>query len=358
MLKPPVPPDEPARLATLRELKLLDTPAEERFDRITRVASKLFEVPIALISLVDADRQWFKSCVGISVSETPREISFCAHAIMSDEIFYVPDTHKDERFSDNPLVTGEPFIRFYAGYALDGPDGRKVATLCIIDQRPRELKPEDFSLLRDLGQWAEMELSAIQFLRNELSLYKEKLAHIEQTSFEFLEGLPVGVFVLDASGNPYYANQTAQQLLGKGVAPGALPQDLAETYHVYIAGTDHEYPAERMPVVRALSGRSTVVEDMEIRKSNENLQVQVWATPIFHKGAVAYAIAAFQDITERKRTERRLAAQHAVTRVLAEAETLTEATPGILQAICGSVGWQVAAIWTVDDQASVLRCVD
>src|SRR3989304_6783290 len=139
MLRPPIPEEERARLSTLRELKILDTPAEERFDRITRIASRLFDVPIAVISLVDADRQWFKSCVGLSITETPREISFCAHAIMSDEIMYVSDTHADERFSDNPLVIGEPFIRFYAGCPLPGPDGRSLGTLCIVDRRPREL---------------------------------------------------------------------------------------------------------------------------------------------------------------------------------------------------------------------------
>ncbi len=109
--------NEEARLASLHSLDILDTPPEERFDRITRVAAELFGVPIALISLVDSDRQWFKSCYGIKATETPRDISFCAHAILGNDIFYVPDTKRDPRFADNPLAN-EQNIRFYAGMPL------------------------------------------------------------------------------------------------------------------------------------------------------------------------------------------------------------------------------------------------
>src|SRR5262245_34570540 len=116
-------PNEQERLTTLYKLNLLDTPSEERFDRITRIAARLFNSPIALISLIDFNRQWFKSCFGFNVTETPREISFCAHAILDDEVLVIRDTLNDPRFVDNPFVVGEPYIRFYAGqplYALDG----------------------------------------------------------------------------------------------------------------------------------------------------------------------------------------------------------------------------------------------
>ena len=118
MIKPPTPVDELMRLETLRNLKILDTESEERFDRVTRLARRVFGTPIALVSLVDNDRQWFKSRQGIEVSETSREISFCGHAILDDEVMVVRDAHDDERFADNPLVTSDPSIRFYAGYPL------------------------------------------------------------------------------------------------------------------------------------------------------------------------------------------------------------------------------------------------
>ena len=162
MQAPEQPENERARLATLRKLDILDSAPEERFDRLTRLAKRLFGVPIALISLVDADRQWFKSCIGLPVRETERDISFCGHAIRQDDVLLVPDALADSRFADNPLVTGPPGIRFYAGYPLTVPNGSKLGTLCVIDNRPRSMDAEDLGLLRDLARMAEQELSGIQ----------------------------------------------------------------------------------------------------------------------------------------------------------------------------------------------------
>jgi len=133
----PLPPDEPARLAALARYRVLDTQAEAAFDRLTTLASRLFHVPIALVSLVDSDRQWFKARLGIGVPETPRDVAFCAHAILADGVCLVPDTRQDKRFAGNPLVVGEPRIRFYAGAPLVTPDGHRLGTLCIIDTVPR-----------------------------------------------------------------------------------------------------------------------------------------------------------------------------------------------------------------------------
>ena len=159
---PDTPQDEEARLKTLRSLNVLDTPSEERFDRLTRLAKRMFDVPIALVSLVDENRQWFKSCIGLNVSETPRDISFCGHAILGNEIFIIPDATEDERFSDNPLVLNEPYIRFYAGCPLRYLDGSMLGTLCIIDTEPRVLNKEDLDALKDLAELAEHELMAVQ----------------------------------------------------------------------------------------------------------------------------------------------------------------------------------------------------
>jgi len=358
MLKPPLHPDETARLASLRALSILDTPAEERFDRITRVTAHLFDVPMALISLVDTDRQWFKSCQGVSVSETPREISFCAHAILGDHVFYVADTHADSRFADNPLVTRDPFLRFYAGYPISGPGGHKIGTLCIMDRKPRAMGESDFVLLRDLAEWAHLELTGVQILRNEIVKQTEQLHETEATFFNLMEGLPVGVFVLTGDGRPYYVNQTGQQIWGKGVAPNATPEDVANVYPLYIAGTNTEYPVERRPSIRALEGKSTTVDDIEIHHPGEIIHIQAWGTPVYHNGKITHAVVAFQDITEQKRSQRRLAVQNAVTAVLSDSESLEEATPRILEAICNSMKWPVGAIWKLDETDNVLRCVD
>ena len=153
--------DETNRLAQLRSLALLDTDSEERFDRVTRLAQRLFGVPIALVSFVDADRQWFKSRQGLDVQETPRESSFCAHAILGDEVMQVEDATTDPRFAENPLVLGAPEIRFYAGAPIEGPGGAKLGTLCIIDREPRELSASDMKLLQDLAEMVEREIAAV-----------------------------------------------------------------------------------------------------------------------------------------------------------------------------------------------------
>lgn len=143
-------------------MAILDTPPEERFDRVTRMARRLFGVPIALISLVDENRQWFKSCFGLDVSETERRISFCAHAILLDGALVIEDALQDERFADNPLVTGEPHIRFYAGQPLRTMSGKAVGTLCIIDREPRTFGEEDVAMLSDLAAMVEREIMAVQ----------------------------------------------------------------------------------------------------------------------------------------------------------------------------------------------------
>lgn len=154
--------DEKNRLESLRALKILDTASEERFDRLTRLAQYMFNVPIAVVSLVDEDRQWFKSACGLDVSETSREISFCGHAILGDEPLIVHDATKDERFFDNPLVTGSLGIRFYAGIPLKDVCGYKLGTLCLIDTDVREFTDEDISALKDLAEQAQHELIATQ----------------------------------------------------------------------------------------------------------------------------------------------------------------------------------------------------
>ncbi|WP_460109565.1 GGDEF domain-containing protein [Pseudomonas sp. H3_E06] len=175
MLAPRKPDDEAARLKNLHSLKLLDTAPEERFDRLTRLARRLFDVPIALVSLVDANRQWFKSSAGLDASETPREISFCGHAILQDQILEICDAEQDERFHDNPLVTDKPGIRFYAGHPLGMEDGSKLGTLCLLDTKPRKLNDEERELLRDLARMAEQEMVAVQMASmDELTLLSNR----------------------------------------------------------------------------------------------------------------------------------------------------------------------------------------
>jgi diguanylate cyclase (GGDEF)-like protein len=165
MQSPEIPENESERLGSLEKLNLLDTAIEERYERITRLATKLLDAPISAISLVDEDRQWFKSIQGINAAETSRSVSFCAHAILRDETLVVEDASNDARFSENPLVTDNPNIRFYAGQPIKSPEGQNIGALCVIDSKPRTITEEQLEDLKDLAAMVEDE-----FKKREIAL--------------------------------------------------------------------------------------------------------------------------------------------------------------------------------------------
>ena len=174
MIAPVAPDNEFERLAELRALSILDTPREERFDRITRLASAVFATPISYIAFVDGDRQWFKSRCGISMESGKRSESFCGHAILQEEALVVPDALRDDRFHDNPLVTDDPGIRFYVGHPIKGPRGLNVGTLCLADRAPRPGGFSGVATLRDLVGFAERELNMIDLIDTQRELLHTK----------------------------------------------------------------------------------------------------------------------------------------------------------------------------------------
>lgn len=188
MKKPRQPQNEAFRLATLQEYNLLDTLPEKDFDNLTRIASQICGTPVSLITLVDQERQWFKSRQGLSVTETPREFAFCAHALLEpDQPLIVPDSTQDERFHHNPLVTGEPYVIFYAGVPLLSEEGYPLGTLCVIDHQPRQLNDEQIAALKALARQAShlMELGrkVAQLERREREL---EAARSELTQFNYM----------------------------------------------------------------------------------------------------------------------------------------------------------------------------
>lgn len=222
---------EAERIAALRALALLDTPREERFDRITRTAQRLLDAPIALITLVDVERQWFKSCQGLGISETPRSASFCAHAIRSDDIMVVADSHLDPRFVDNPLVTTSPYIRFYAGKPLRSPSGHRMGTLCVIDTEPRaDLSDADRAALTDLAAWAELEFSVVAMSRA-VTERDELRGRVEQLKDE----------IISVTGHelrtPLTGIRGSLGLLAAGVA-GPLPDEARRMVDTAVRNTD------------------------------------------------------------------------------------------------------------------------
>jgi len=190
VIKAPIPENEEERLADLGLLKILDTPSEERFDRLVQLAAHIFEVPISYVALVAADRQWFKAKVGITAEQTGRDVSFCGHAILKDEPLVVLDASQDDRFFDNPMVTGEPHVRFYVGQPLRGPHGQNVGTMCIVDTKPRDINDRELETLKRLSAIAEYELNLIDLIdtqQNLIQTQKELMATQERLAAELKE---------------------------------------------------------------------------------------------------------------------------------------------------------------------------
>lgn len=169
MLEAPIPDNEVERLHVLLALQILDTSPEERFDKITRSVQEWLNVPIVLASLIDQNRQWLKSCLGLSNSETPRNISFCGHAILHKRILNVPDAYLDPRFADNPLVLAAPYIRFYAGAPLATKDGFHIGTLSVISDKPRTLNARELQILRKLADGMQKEVNTVIYSQKPLT---------------------------------------------------------------------------------------------------------------------------------------------------------------------------------------------
>lgn len=250
---------------------MLDTPAEERFDRITRIAKRHFGLPIALVSLVDTDRQWFKSNQGLDATETPRSLSFCGHAILGEDIFHVPDALEDRRFRDNPLVTGKPNIRFYAGAPLHAPSGERVGTLCILGSRPRELTAEDCAVLRDLADCVEGELE-----HAELHATQMQMRSTESRLHAVIETVLDGVLTVDGHGMVRTFNPAAERIFGYS-ADAVIGQHISMLMPepIHDAHDDHQpdqgdpsndHGDERELIARRSDG-TTFAMDLEMRQT-------------------------------------------------------------------------------------------
>ena len=296
MQAPPKPDNEAQRLATLRSLQILDTPPEERFDRITRTAQRLFDVPIALVSLVDENRQWFKSCYGLSTAETPRDMSFCGHAIQQNDLFVIENALEDARFADNPLVTGGPDIRFYAGCPLHATNGASLGTLCIIDRKPHVFDAGQRGALADLGHWAEQELNLLD-LQAATTLAQEHAARLHA----IVDNVVDGIVSFNAQGLIESLNKAASEIFGYAMAEliGApflvlLEQKERDKYQAYLR--DYLVTGQ----ARVLG---SVVESVGLHRRGNSFPIEFAVNDLNIHGRHLFT-AIVRDITERKNLER------------------------------------------------------
>ena len=294
MLEPAIPLDEEKRLAALHALNVLDTLPEERFDRLTRLARHMFGVPIALVSLVDSNRQWFKSCQGLDASETPRNISFCGHAILEDRIFVISDTLLDPRFADNPLVSDAPHIRFYAGAPLKLGDGQRVGTLCVIDTVPHQVDAAQLDALHDLAQCVceELERSMQQQRAAETALFQARHASIIASSDDAIISKTLdGVITTWNLAAEKIFGYTEQEALGHPMVMLFPPDRLDE---------------ESQIVARIRRGEHVDhFETVRVRKNGERFYASINISPIFDEaGHISGASTILRDISEQKKSQR------------------------------------------------------
>ena len=306
MTPAPFPPNEATRLARLMSFNILDTPAEAEFDDLTRLASQICDTPIALISLIDAGRQWFKSRVGLNATETPRDIAFCSHAILSSDVMEVCNAEADGRFADNPLVAGDPHIRFYAGMPLIAADGHHMGTLCVIDRVPRTLNAMQLDALRILGRQVVRQM--------ELRIASRRLAHesafrqsiLNSAAESIISTDPEGIIITFSRGSERLLGYTAAELVGQ--ATPALLHDPAEVAQ-HAARLTVELgrlvePGFETFVAKARGGGSETGEWTYIRKDHTRVPVLLSVSEVADEsGAILGFIGVARDITDLKRAQ-------------------------------------------------------
>ncbi len=292
MQTPPIPSNETQRLAALRALQILDTPPEERFDRITRLAKTFFDVPFTGVSLVDDDRQWFKSVQGLPVCQSSRDVSFCAHAMLAHELFIIPDTLNDARFADNPVVRDVPHIRFYAGYPLHGLDGSALGSFCILDRQPRELSASDQQALRDLGAWAENEINAVEISQTLVKHESEaRLRAIMESTSEvmLLVGRNQHLLIVNRCFTTFFGISTDEIT---GSSCHALALQLESLF------TDPQRVYQLLAGTAADAEREFTESIIQCRPQNRNLDL--FSTPVYNANEEHLGrLYIFRDITER-----------------------------------------------------------
>ena len=321
-MNPVRPADEALRLQTLRQYDSLDTLPERALDDLTALAAHVCEAPIALITLVDEQRQWFKSKIGLSACETPRNISFCGHAILQPEVFVVPDAAKDERFADNPMVTGEPGIRFYGAMPLMTPEGHAIGTLCVIDRVPRQLNPWQLEALRVLSRQVMAQLELRRQTRN--------LIENERVLSTLISNLPGVAYrcLNDADWTMTFISEGCQAVTG--YERDELENNRVISYASLIHPDDRDWLWKKCQA--SLEARTPCNNEYRIiAKTGETRWVWERAMGVYAADGTLLSIEGFvQDIAGRKQAEAALRVSHVALKSISQGVIITGPDQSIL----------------------------
>ncbi|MBE2248016.1 MAG: response regulator [Myxococcus sp.] len=310
MLAPQPPENEARRLAALSALEVLDTPAERAFDQLTTLAASVLGVPIALVSLVDDSRQWFKSRYGLEAPETSREVSFCGHVVETSAMLVVPDAHADARFSDNPLVTGEPRVRFYAGAPLRTSQDFVLGTLCVIDHQPRTPTPEQLEQLRLI---ADQVVDQLEARRQRLVAERDR-----RRMRVIFEVMAEGIVVQEPGGAIIAANDAAARVLGVSM-DALLGRTSADPRWQATRDDGSPWPGDTHPAMQVLhTGRAVENALMGVASPGSDRRwININSRPVFEGAQVTQAVTTFTDVTglvQLRERERQVSRQeHLVT---------------------------------------------
>jgi len=322
--KPEIPSNEAERLQALRSYAILDSQDEEVFDELTRLAARILDVPITLVTLVDESRQWFKSRHGLEARETSREISFCGHVVANDAMMLVPDAFEDERFHDNPFVSGGPLIRFYIGMPLRTAEGLVLGTLCAIDHVPRVLTEEQKDLLRILANQVMTQLELRKHARR-LERKRALIAAKDEELRAMFAGMVEGVVLQAADGTTVACNPAACSILGLTEDQLMGRSSLDEEWRT-IREDGSEFRGEDHPAMAALrtsEPQSNVV--MGVHKvGDEFAWIQIHSEPILKDGQAVSVVTTFRDITAEREMMRELADHLDIERELSRTDSLTK----------------------------------
>lgn len=353
----PLPENESVRLSVLCQYQILDTEPEIGFDDLTQLAVTFCNTPVALISLIDAERQWFKSKVGLDISSTPRDVAFCSYTILQSDPLIVPDARLDERFATNPFVIQAPYLRFYAGVPLITPGGHALGTLCVIDFVPRELTPGQIEVLQALGRQAVAQLELRRKLQETEHLIREaqsKEASLRESEERFrtiADSAPVLIWVDDPNQQSIFYNQTwlkftgrsLEQELGQGWKQDLHPDDVQHWSNIYTTAFEAQVPY--------------TLEYRFKRADNEYRWLLETGEPRFlNDGTFAGFTRSCIDITDRKTVEQSNQLLQNLTQAIVTSSDFHSALNVAIEKVCEATQWEFGEVWVPSVDKTVMEC--